>query len=260
MRVVTVVTNPSDERFRNYLQASCRHHGLELMALRSNRPMVPSKGGDLREKDRCLQIYLDSVPDDELILFSDGYDAIVTASAERIVGLYRGMGTDVVVSGERVCWPPQPELEDRIPPARTAYRFPNSGGFIGTAGALRTLLERIVTRPPLPRAPWSNQARWVAAYADDPSCLRVDDRCELFCTLTGKGRDAKRWASMEEARKDSAFYEVEAERVARELVPDGGRLRLVSTDTFPCHVHFNGHTKRIAARTSGPLRVAMPWL
>ena len=82
MKVVTVVTDPDNAWLHQVLEPSCAHHGLELVVLVSERPLALAQGGSYREKDRELASYLTTIPDDELVLFSDGYDAVMLAGPQ----------------------------------------------------------------------------------------------------------------------------------------------------------------------------------
>ena len=89
------------------------------------------------QKIRLMQEYLTTLPDNDIVLFSDGYDSFITDALDDIVGRYLGFGAAIVCSAESTCWP-DPALEPQY--AHVAgYRFLNSGGYIGEVWALKKL-------------------------------------------------------------------------------------------------------------------------
>lgn len=90
-----------------------------------------------------LRIFLDTVPSDDHVLFTDAHDVYITGTHEDIMARYWEFGSDVVFSAERNCWPikayESKYLTNNSPGIR--YKYLNSGGFIGKAGALKLLID-----------------------------------------------------------------------------------------------------------------------
>ena len=90
-----------------------------------------------------LRIFLDTVPNDDHVLFTDAHDVFLSGSHEDIMARYWEFGTDIVFSAERNCWPVK-ALESKYLTTNffeIPYKYLNSGGFIGRVDALRDLID-----------------------------------------------------------------------------------------------------------------------
>jgi len=90
-------------------------------------------------------------PEDPVMLL-DAWDTVVLGPAselrEKLADLQMlGPGGGVLCAGDRICAPEYKlavRMEHLYPSVRTPWRYPNSGGFAGTADALRTFLHCLV--------------------------------------------------------------------------------------------------------------------
>ena len=82
-----------------------------------------------------------SLPDHDVVLFTDAYDVFFTRDLDTIVGRFLGYKHEIVFSAEKSLWPDQ---SLRFPPSHTPYRYLNSGTFIGRVGELRRLFSDII--------------------------------------------------------------------------------------------------------------------
>ena len=93
MKVITVI-NDKDDKYFNLLRLSCALNGLELVVLVSKEQDFYS----MKLKDQLLLAYLDEINDDELILFTDGTDAIFIADEVEILEKFSKFDSDLVFS------------------------------------------------------------------------------------------------------------------------------------------------------------------
>ena len=136
MKIVTVI-NDEKNLFFKFLRLSCAINNLNLVTLVSNKSVFFSN----RLKDDLLNTYLQKEDDEEIILFTDGNDAILSASEEEILLKFSEFKSDLVFSTEIECWPDK-SLADRYKTNdETAYKYLNSGGFIGRVGLIKELLN-----------------------------------------------------------------------------------------------------------------------
>ena len=77
------------------------------------------------------------VPDNDVVIFTDGFDVFWTNTVYEVVGRFLEMKAEIVFAAEKYLWP---NKHLRFPPAPNAYRYLNSGCFIGRVGELRKLL------------------------------------------------------------------------------------------------------------------------
>jgi hypothetical protein len=128
---VTITNQPDNQVFR-------------LMTDVTNlAEMFPSvqvgHGKGMGYKIILLRIYLDQLPEDDHVLFTDAHDVRVTGAREDIMARYWDFGADVVFAAERNCWPVK-ALEAKYQ-THGVYRFLNSGCFIGRVGPLKKLID-----------------------------------------------------------------------------------------------------------------------
>lgn len=171
--------------------------------------------GDFRDKVRAVRSYVQHLPDDDLVCCVDAYDVVATALGTDLTDALRTrfdtFEADVVFSAETNCFP-WAHVRDMYPFHPSPYRFLNSGGYIGRAKALRTLLDagELDTSP-------CDQGFFTYLYITNPiSSVRIalDTRCEIFQCMYGVP-----WSH---------------------LVVTDGVLANTYTDTHPLFVHFNG--------------------
>ena len=240
MKVITVINNVSDRNF-NLLKLSCFVNGLELITLVSNNDFRSR-----RVKDYQLYNYLTSgnVNDDEIIFFTDGTDALLTANEEEILSKYYSFNKKIVFSAEEGCWP-DPSLASQYPSDKTGitpYKYLNCGGFIGVAKDIRELLED--NDFDLTKFPDSNQYLWTQRYFKNTDIIALDTNCEIFCVFfTEIGEEYV--PKPENGNNFSEYYQHKKKWFNENFVINGNRLTNNLTQTLPCHLHFNGYVKFI---------------
>ena len=136
MKIVTVINDTSNKIF-NLLRTSCALNGLELVALVSKETNFYS----LRLKDQLLYSYLSDMNDNELILFTDGTDAVFLASENEILEKFYKFNTDLLFSTDLKCWPDKSLASFYNQNTNSPFMYLNSGGFIGKVGLIKELLE-----------------------------------------------------------------------------------------------------------------------
>ena len=145
MRVVTIATDLDNAFLKDILIRSCANLGLELVILR------PRAWENFATKKHVLEAYLASLgaPQlDELILFTDAYDAMFIRGAEYVLEQYERLGHPILFSAEYNCWPLGP-LGFAIygPAAPEPMRYLNSGGFIGRGRDILALQRKYPEAP-----------------------------------------------------------------------------------------------------------------
>jgi procollagen-lysine,2-oxoglutarate 5-dioxygenase len=92
----------------------------------------------------ALMRYLEYVPADKIIMFTDGTDVIVlpTCTVNDIVETFKSMRTPILFMAEKACWPDRSLCESYPPTGSSSpYRFLNGGSFIGYAWAILHALK-----------------------------------------------------------------------------------------------------------------------
>ena len=180
-----------------WLLFSCAQEGLDLTVLGFNK--AGQKG--LGYKLLTTLDYLKTLEDDEVVLFVDAFDVIVSNNASVFLHNFQRLQSPLVFSAEKGCWP---YLDGRKggeglclyyypdKPSTTIYRFVNTGSWMGYAWAARRLLGDIVqfhTR---------NQATEGAGGGERAAVGQLNDQelvtdffvCDFLQTLYAQGGDA----------------------------------------------------------------------
>ena len=136
------LTIGTDRQKCSKLYTSARSCGIDIVNLGNN---VEWKGTDMSGpgggmKVNLLRDYLKTLPDNDVVLFTDAYDVFYADNLETITERYLGFNCKVLFSAEQYCWP-DADLEHVFPNAPTKYRFLNSGTFIGEVGELKRMLD-----------------------------------------------------------------------------------------------------------------------
>ncbi|HWK05374.1 MAG TPA: hypothetical protein VNS58_17160 [Puia sp.] len=235
MKVVTVINDKTNLGFC-LLRLSCHFHRLDLVALVSSVERFTTN----RIKDNLLKSYLSDLEDpDEIILFTDGNDAIFLADEEEILMKFYQFKKDVLFSAETNCWPDS-SLSKQYPDfGSTIYCYLNSGGFIGRAGVIRDLLNDPFFDAP--EFPWSNQYWWTKKYFKHHGEIAIDIACDIFQTFSPElGEDY--YPSMENP-DFRPYYRFMKKWFLDSFSICKGRILNKATGSYPCHAHFNGKSK-----------------
>lgn len=231
MKVLTVVSDRKNIGFFR-LKATCALQGLDLVAI----VCPPSKFVNNRVKDDLLKRYLIELDDEEIIMFSDGYDTLMLAGEKEILKKFYKTNCDLLVSAESNCFP-EKSLADKYPLCDTAYRYLNCGGFIGKVKAIKEFLFKDLPDPG-ERYTWSNQYIWTQKYLQDTGKLKLDSQCDLFCTFY---TIIPEYPKPEDAMSDhEAYCKLYSEWFYDNFIISQGRIFNRQTGTWPCNAHFNG--------------------
>ena len=236
MKVITVINDVHDRNF-NLLKISCFVNGLELVTLVANNDFRSR-----RIKDYLLLDYLsdDSIDEDEIILFTDGTDALFSATEDEILSKYYSFNKKIVFSAELGCWP-DTDMANQYPNnnSTTPYKYLNCGGFIGVPKDIKELLED--NDIDLDKFTGSNQYLWTQRYFKNTDKIALDTNCEIFCVFfTEIGEE---YFPGEQSNDYSEYYDHKKEWFNANFTIDGNRLKNNLTQTLPCHLHFNGYAK-----------------
>lgn len=105
---------------------------------------VEWKGGTMEgpgggQKLNLVKNFLNTVDEQDIIIFVDGYDTWIDQGTQQIIERYFGFRSEVVFAAESTCWPDQ-SLASSFPETG-GYKYLNSGCYVGTAKELKKILE-----------------------------------------------------------------------------------------------------------------------
>jgi hypothetical protein len=149
--------------------------------------------------------------DDHIVMFTDSYDVVFSSGPEEILRKFRSTNAQIVFSAEKTCWPDS-EIEDQYPEHDGEYRFLNSGGFIGYANQIMSILDEDID------ISYDDQLYYAQKFLEkvqeDVEFIKLDYKQDIFQTL------------------NQAITDVEQN--------ESGRFINLVYDTKPCVIHANG--------------------
>lgn len=235
MKIVTVI---SDEENFNFflLKLSCVINNLEFVPLIAKQKHFSSN----RLKDSILRLYLEEIDSDEIILFTDGYDAIFMTNEEEIMSKFKSFGKNLIFSTETNCWPDQ-YIAAQFPQIGTGpYKYLNSGGFIGKSGLIKELLDKnYISSEKYER---SNQHIWSLIFLKNQDIIDLDTKCEIFCTFSPEV-GAAHLPVPPDNNNYYDYYLFMRKWFQDHFLIEKSRIFNKITETWPCQVHFNGDSK-----------------
>ncbi len=182
---------------------SCKYFRVSLHILGEDKPFH-----GFAEKFFYIQDFIKPLPDHDIVLFLDAYDALLLATSDDILKQFLKMKAHFIISAEKYCYP-DPELAPLHPPSPTSFKYVNSGTYIGYVHALKEFFKAIA-----PFEPQDNDQHLMMRYfINNPDKITLDTRCELFLPT----------------------YELKA--VDIEIDAKMKRAKCIETNSTPCIVH-----------------------
>ena len=142
MSVFTVAT---DESKMKVLSKSAEAHGVTVYNLGKGSDWYdPMEGHAGMPKLKMVREALLGLPEDDVVLFMDGYDTFFIKTPQEILSRFLDFNVDILFGAENNFWPPSQELQGQFDSkfSREYYKYLNSGQYIGRAGALRNFFSR----------------------------------------------------------------------------------------------------------------------
>ena len=192
------------------------------------------------DKILLMKQIVDDINQDDIVCFVDAYDVLVFSDAEEIVRKFRASGKSILLSSELNCYPPenrdrydlieyftfeQDEVAgtwgtDKTRCFTTNYKYLNSGGYVGYAGAIKRMFQ------------WktADEIREMCLHGGDQNFFTQYFLEYALSPYTNIGLDSKQeiFQSMYRVNLgDFAFFR--------------GRLYNHVLRTYPCFAHFNGY-------------------
>ncbi|XP_062901467.1 procollagen-lysine,2-oxoglutarate 5-dioxygenase 2 isoform X1 [Mobula hypostoma] len=142
--VLTVATQETDG-FKRFMQTA-KHLNYTVKVLGAgeewrggNIPHSIGGGQKVRLLKKEMQNHADD--DDLVILFTDGYDVLFAGGPEELLTKFQQFNHKVVFSADGYIWPDN-RLADKYPSVRSGKRFLGSGGIIGYASSINSIVEK----------------------------------------------------------------------------------------------------------------------
>lgn len=251
---MVVLTCISDTEHLGYklLKKSCDYYNLELKTL-----FHQSDWSSHRLKDSYVKTYLETLEPDEIILFTDGYDAMFVSSEKEILNKFYSFNRPVVFSAETNCYPYE-GFKEQYGLGKTKFQYLNSGGYIGQASSLLKLYNKFDSirsqkTVEMENYRWSNQFLWTMLYLGNREEICLDYNCSIFQTFVNRIDIFP----LDPSQKTGVIHK-EVNRVLNDFYIENDRLYNKVTASCPIHLHFNGLLFKNILNT-GILNELLPW-
>lgn len=243
MKVITCINDEKHPGYEYVLKASCNYFRFKLITV-----FIEDIDWEThRKKDTGLRKALADLDDNEIVLFTDGFDTMLISSPDDILLSYEKArnGKNLLISAEKSCFP-DTRLADSFDTKLSPFAYVNSGGIMGTVGAFKHALEsieliRMRVVHEVDAFPFSNQYLWTLFALENPDEIELDRFCKVFQTLTPDMSSVRHLIGMEEdmdLRKKHVVMEFE--NVMKDFQLNGPfELWNVATASKPKHLHFN---------------------
>lgn len=194
--------------YSDLMVASARAHGLNVRLFGIGEPFIPH-GADAQVLRLALLMSEGKIADH--VLVTDCRDVLFLAGEEEIMQKFYQFDSPLVMSTEKHCWPPDPEI--------VAYfwgkGYINAGQYIGkwehVEHCLKFLLDNYRGQHP---GADNSQGWWMWAKMRHQLKFALDTRCQIFQSMDSQDHD---------------------------IIAGAGRAKNVRHNTFPCSLHFNGN-------------------
>ncbi|XP_052126964.1 procollagen-lysine,2-oxoglutarate 5-dioxygenase 1 [Frankliniella occidentalis] len=220
--LLTVASHPSDG-YRRF-ERSAQIFNVPMKVLGMGKEW---NGGDMSRpgggyKINLLKEELEQYKNDsnKIILFTDAFDVVILANADKISKQFRSLDGRIVFSAEGFCWPDE-SLASNYPTVARGKRFLNSGGFIGYAPELYQLVT----------------SKDVQDTDDD----------QLFYTHMYLDAEIRKQLNIKLDHRSTIFQNLNGALADVELQLEAGNSYIKNTaySTIPLIVHGNGPSKTV---------------
>jgi hypothetical protein len=140
-----IITVGTDENKMWGLEQSAKRYGITYLNLGQG---VEWDGGTMEgqgggHKINLVRSHIQSLPDEDLVLFVDGYDVLFTDNIHSIKERFDGFDCDILFAAEKSCWP-EPTIAPQFPMTPTPYKYLNSGVYMGKVARLNHFFSEVV--------------------------------------------------------------------------------------------------------------------
>ncbi len=205
LHICTMATH--EHKGLRYLRKSCEHYNLPLEVLGMG---LQWRG--LAQKLHVSEEYAKTLPENDILMFVDGYDVILQADEKTILETFYAMNYPFVISVERDLWPHKEMAQ--LFPKDTSFRYLNSGTYIGYVGNVLEILRGV--RPY--DFSCDDQGLLQCDWGKQPHKYCLDTYCQMFLVLT--------FVNLDEL-----------------IIDEHQQIHCRETGTLPILVHGNGRSR-----------------
>lgn len=133
-----VVTVATDVSRAGILIESSRKFEVPVLNLGSNVPWRAGQAGGL--KINLLKRFLSGLDDANIVMFIDGYDALINGPLDEIAERFFETEADILFAAEKQ-WRSATDLSGHFPETKSGHRYLDGGAYVGLAASLKEFLS-----------------------------------------------------------------------------------------------------------------------
>jgi len=205
---ISTKEHPDLDRYKKSAEA----HGFKpnILGLHEKKTTGHSTG-DFSFKLKYLLEFCKKRKPNDIIIQTDAWDVIAVNDCDNIVKLYKSFNKDIVVGGEKFCWPDILKFY-RFNILTAHFPYLNSGLIIGKAGVIKDIVEKYSGNGPI-----DDQRMWITAYFENRSKIAIDENAKIFLNVLYTHKE--------------------------DIVYEDNKLKYKPTNTYPIFVHAQGPDK-----------------
>lgn len=189
LHVITVITDENNKRYR-MLMESAEMQNIKIRPLVSKLPVGHGNGG-FGMKLKMMANFVQGIDDDDVILFIDGYDVLITGTSNTIISRYKeliGSEKKAVFGAEVYPWPDKDKGDmypDHVKQLKSPFKFLNSGCYISYCSVLRNLFDsmKLDSYSQSELISIDDQRMWTNTYFNNTHLIILDHNNYLFCCM-----------------------------------------------------------------------------
>jgi procollagen-lysine,2-oxoglutarate 5-dioxygenase, invertebrate len=157
--------------------------GSSLLADGTPLPIGPFDGFGF--KILLAREFLNTLQDDDIMLFTDGHDVRILATPEEVIQRFLTFNTRIVFSAERNCWPHAESAKYYKTSTNPfiVYKYLNSGGYIGYVSDLKQLMDEEFYTITQTTDDQGFFTQLYLKYQNKPGFIQLDTMCRIFQSL-----------------------------------------------------------------------------
>tara|TARA_Y100001938_G_C8095068_1_gene437574 strand:- start:1957 stop:4110 length:2154 start_codon:yes stop_codon:yes gene_type:complete len=128
------------------------------------------------QKVNILKQTIKNLPDDQLVIFTDGYDVLYNDGLNTIIKKFKTFDTKVLFGAEVACWPDE-NLKTDYPEVDSPLKYLNSGVIIGYVEELKRITNEDISDTD------DDQLYYTKKYLSGEFDIKLDHNCEIIQNL-----------------------------------------------------------------------------
>lgn len=180
------VSTKDNEKLQRLLKSAKKYNiNIKVLGLDMNTDTLGhSDNQKFGMKLRYPLEYLNKIDENDIVLFTDGWDVIYIDNLDSIYQKYKKFNKPIVFGAELFAWPDADKASEYTDTQNEYFKYLNSGLYIGVAKDLKALLNNYKGGEDI-----DDQRFWVDMYFKNRDKIALDIKAELFLDAAGTDKN-----------------------------------------------------------------------